>query len=74
MGRETSPLFEVIMKFEIKIKRKHPTGKMRLGKHVITHAFQVFDLDKDEQEELKSKGCTHWFETKKVVKKAKEEK
>jgi len=60
------------MKVKIKLKRKHPHGKMHLSKHVITSVFQEFDLNADEQKELSTVGCQHWFiseEVKKEIKK-----
>ena len=56
---------------------------MHLGKHVITHAFQDFDLSEDNLKELNSVGGKHWFisedekpakkEVKKLKKKIKKE-
>lgn len=57
--------------FILKLKKRHPAGKMRIGKHVVTNKPQSFELDKKEQEELKSKGCQHWFEIKETGKEEK---
>ena len=37
------------MKYELKLKRVHPANKMRLGRHEITAAYQVFDLNEKEE-------------------------
>lgn len=49
------------MKKVLKLKKVHPKKAFRLGKHVVTHIAQEFDLSKDEVKELESKGCKHWI-------------
>ena len=62
------------MKVELKLKRYHPRGSMRLGRHFITREFQEFDLNEVEDKELKGECGKHWFEVKayECVKEAKE--
>ena len=50
------------MKVELKLKKRHPANRMRLGRHVITNAFQLFELNKQEQAELEGQCGQVWFE------------
>lgn len=53
------------MKVELKLKKRHPANRMRLGRHVITNAFKLFELNEQEQAELKSPCGVAWFQEKK---------
>ena len=54
-------------KYKLKLKNRHPNNAMRIGKHVVTNAACVFDLDENEEKELKTVGCQHWFAIEKVT-------
>ena len=54
------------MKVELKLKKRHPANRMRLGRHVITNVFQQFELNEAEQVELKGPCGQAWFQEKKV--------
>ena len=49
------------MKVELKLKRYHPANSMRLGRHIITNQFQLFELNEKEQKSLKDTCGKHWF-------------
>jgi len=56
------------MKKQLRIKLKHPTRKMRLGRHEVTHIATTFDLNEAELSELDNKGPKHWIEVKEAKK------
>ena len=49
--------------FRLKLAKKHPTGKYRLGRHIVTRGFTDFMLDAKEQKELVNKGNKVWLIT-----------
>lgn len=51
-------------KKSLKLKRRHPNNKIRLGRHLITAVKTDFYLNKKELEELESLGCQHWIDDK----------
>ena len=55
---------EKLVKMELKLKKRHPNNKMRLGKHFVTNVFSEFELSEDEVKELGSVGCKAWFAVK----------
>lgn len=58
------------MKLILKLKKRHPSNKIRLGKHMITHAADEYELSAEEMAELKTAGPQAWImEVKKEVKK-----
>jgi len=48
-------------KFQLKLRRPHPHGKMHLQKHVITNVFAEYSLTPDEVKELYTEGGKYWF-------------
>jgi hypothetical protein len=52
---------EKLEKVKLKLRKKHPKKAFRLGKHVVTHIFQEFELSEAEMVELQSKGCKAWL-------------
>ena len=59
------------MKVNLKLKKRHPRGEMRHGRHVVTGIFKEFDLNKEELESLKSVGPSFWIESSSVEKEVK---
>lgn len=64
---------EKTVKVELKLRKRHPKRKMRLGSHVVTDKFSSFELNEAEQAELESKGGKAWFIEKKEAEKKKVE-
>ena len=56
---------------ELKLKKRHPMKKFRLGRHMILPAFAEYDLNDAELKELSGEGAVAWImevEEKKVKK------
>lgn len=53
------------MKYIVKLKKKHPAGKMRMGLHMVERLPKVLDLNETEIKELSSYKGEHWFEAEK---------
>lgn len=49
------------MKVKLKLKLRHPNNAMALGRHVVTHVEQTFELNEKESKELLGAGPQHWF-------------
>lgn len=54
------------MKYEIKIKQRHPSNSFQLGSHSISNVPKVYDLSPEEVKELMGAGCQHWLAHKEV--------
>ena len=53
-------------KFKIKLKRKHPKGKMFFQKHLITKEEKIFEFSKDDIERLDAPKAKNWFSVEEV--------
>jgi len=48
------------MKRSLKLKKNHPAKAFRIGRHVVGQTYKTFDLNEEEEKELKTKGVQHW--------------
>jgi len=54
------------MKVKIKLKKKHPYGRMNFGKYKIERNFKTFDLDDEHIKRLETPEAKHWFSVEEV--------
>jgi len=59
------------MKVKMKLIKSHPNKAMSFGRHMITYKEEIFELNKEEIEDLKNAGPKIWFSVKKVEKQTK---
>jgi PHD/YefM family antitoxin component YafN of YafNO toxin-antitoxin module len=46
---------------ELKLRKRHPHGKMNFGRHVVKPEFQEFEINEREEKILKSAEAEAWF-------------
>jgi hypothetical protein len=65
---------EKLVKMKLKLRKRHPKKKFRLGEHVIEPQLKEFELSEANVLELQSKGCKAWIISEDEIKEAKKDK
>ncbi len=72
MSKDNNKDTEVLIR--MKLRKSHPQGKIRLGRHLIYMTLKGYKLNEKELEELSSKGCAAWIITEEEIKAEKKKK